>query len=257
MGALHQGHISLIEEAKHTCDVVVCSIFVNPTQFNDKKDFGNYPITLDQDLAMLRKAGCDFAFTPGVSSVYPKNLKTELNLDLGYVGSILEGKFRPGHFDGVVQVVKRLLDVVNPDILFLGEKDYQQCVVIETMIKHFGLPVKVIKGKTIRESDGLAMSSRNRRLNKEARQAALLLSKSMDEIIEKACKQPIKELINYYYSKLNEHPLISVEYLEIADSIGLKPVSKYEKGMEGRLLIAAYVGGVRLIDNKAIHNFVL
>lgn len=257
MGALHQGHISLIEEAKHTCDVVVCSIFVNPTQFNDKKDFENYPITLDQDLAMLRKAGCDLVFTPGVSSVYPKNLKTELNLDLGYVGSILEGKFRPGHFDGVVQVVKRLLDVVKPDILFLGEKDYQQCVVIETMIKHYKLPVEVIKGKTIRESDGLAMSSRNRRLNKEARQAALLLSKSMDEIIEKAGKQPIKELLNYYYSKLNEHPLISVEYLEIVDSIGLKQVSKQEKGMEGRLLIAAHVGGVRLIDNKAIHNFVL
>lgn len=257
MGALHQGHLSLILKAKENCDVVVCSIFVNPTQFNDENDLKNYPITIDEDIQMLKGVGCDYVFIPTVNTIYPSNLETKLNVDLGFVGTTMEGKFRPGHFDGVMQVVKRLLDIVKPDVLFLGDKDFQQCIVIEKMVKYFGLPVLVVKCATIRENDGLAMSSRNKRLDKESRKAALFLNKYLDEITQKASTHPLKELINYYYNKLNEHPLIRVEYLEVVDSIELSSISEVSNNTSARVLVAAYVGGIRLIDNKALHNFVV
>jgi pantoate--beta-alanine ligase len=257
MGALHHGHLSLIQQAKEKCDVVVCSIFVNPTQFNDENDLINYPITIDEDIRLLNSVGCDYVFIPSVKTIYPSNLETKLEVDLGFVGITMEGKFRPGHFDGVIQVVKRLLDIVKPDVLFLGDKDFQQCIVIEKMVKHFKLPVEVVKCATIREKDGLAMSSRNIRLDKESRNAALFLSQYLEEITQKAATHPLKELINYYYNKLNEHPLIRVEYLEVVDSIELSPISEVGKATSARVLVAAYVGGVRLIDNKAMHNFVV
>lgn len=257
MGALHQGHLSLIQQAKEKCDVVVCSIFVNPTQFNDENDLINYPITIDEDIKLLKSVGCDYGFIPSVKTIYPPNLETRLKVNLGFVGTTMEGKFRPGHFDGVIQVVKRLLDIVKPDVLFLGDKDFQQCIVIEKMVQHFGLPIEVVKCATIREKDGLAMSSRNKRLDKESRKAALLLSQYLEEITQKAATHSLKELINYYYNKLNEHPLIRVEYLDIVDSIELSPISEVGKVTSARVLVAAYVGGVRLIDNKAMHNFVV
>jgi pantoate--beta-alanine ligase len=257
MGALHQGHLSLITQAKEKCDVVVCSIFVNPTQFNDENDLKNYPITINEDIQLLKCAGCDYVFIPSVKTIYPPNLETKLKVDLGFIGTTMEGKFRPGHFDGVIQVVKRLLDIVKPDVLFLGDKDFQQCIVIEKMVQHFGLPVEVVKCATIREKDGLAMSSRNKRLDKESRNAALFLSQYLEEITQKVATHPLKELINYYYNKLNEHPLIRVEYLEVVDSIELSPISEVGKATSARVLVAAYVGGVRLIDNKAMHNFVV
>ncbi|MFZ1534928.1 MAG: pantoate--beta-alanine ligase, partial [Chitinophagaceae bacterium] len=171
MGALHAGHISLIDAASKENQVTISSIFVNPTQFNDLKDFEKYPITIEKDIEMLEAAGCNVLFLPSVKEIYPEGIKPEMQYELGYIETILEGKFRPGHFQGVCMVVHRLLDIVQPDNLYLGQKDYQQCMVISKLVELINQQdtIKVNICPTLREKDGLAMSSRNMRLNEDER----------------------------------------------------------------------------------------
>jgi pantoate--beta-alanine ligase len=249
MGALHEGHLSLIRTSKSKSDITVCSIFVNPTQFNDKKDFEKYPIQVDKDLEMLLEAKCDVVFVPNVEEIYPNGTLDKTTVDLGFIGKTLDGEHRPGHFDGVLQVVKRLLDIVQPDFLFLGQKDYQQCMVLNKLVEHYELPVIVDICATLREEDGLAMSSRNARLNSDERIAAVKLSKALFYIKDNIESESIQQLIDNQIQRLNEDELIKVEYLTIVNGKTLEPVDIYQEKTPLTALIAAKVGQVRLIDN--------
>lgn len=254
MGALHRGHISLVEEARRRCDVVVASIFVNPTQFNNAGDLENYPVTLESDQSMLRSAGCDAVFIPTVQEVYPDGQQAgRVEVDLGYIGACLEAEHRPGHFEGVMQVVKRLLDVVNPDKLLLGRKDYQQCLVIRRMVEAYKLPVEVVQCPTVREADGLAMSSRNIRLSPGARREAAEIYRALQAICRDWREHGPHHLTKIYTDKLNAFPQIDVEYLEITDSESLRPISAWSEAGSAVVFAAVWAGGVRLIDNATIY----
>jgi pantoate--beta-alanine ligase len=253
MGALHQGHLSLIEAAKQQSDITVCSIFVNPTQFNDKKDYEKYPIQIDKDLEMLLAAKCDVAFVPTVDQIYPTGTLDKINIDLGFVGKTLDAEHRPGHFEGVLQVVKRLLDIVQPDFLFLGQKDYQQCMVLTQLVEHFQLPVEVKICATLRENDGLAMSSRNVRLSAEDREIAVKLSQALFFIKENISTTPIQQLIDEQISLLQENEQIKVEYLVIVNGKTLEPIAELHPEIPTTALVAAKLGDVRLIDNVVIN----
>lgn len=252
MGALHLGHISLIKEAQKACDTVVCSIFVNPTQFNDKADFEKYPITIDRDIELLIEGGCDVLFLPTVCDIYPNGTKNNSKIDFGFLSETLEGEHRPGHFDGMAQVVERLLRVVKPHKLFMGQKDYQQQLIVAELIKKRKLSTKLITIATVREKDGLAMSSRNVRLDRTARNTALLLSKTLKEVKAKLkeSKAEVVSVENWARKNLSENKDVTLEYFEIRDSQTLKPVVKKQKSMVA--LVAAKVGGVRLIDNMLL-----
>ena len=186
MGALHAGHISLINDSKKASDLTVCSIFVNPTQFNDPKDFEKYPITIEKDIAMLEAAGCDILFLPEVAEMYPGGTSTSIHYELGYLETILEGHYRPGHFQGVCMIVHRLLDIVKPDNLYIGQKDYQQSMVIKKLIELTGMKelVDLNISPTLREAGGLAMSSRNMRLTEQERVKATAIYKTLHLIKE-------------------------------------------------------------------------
>lgn len=253
MGALHEGHMSLIKIAKAKNDLVVSSIFVNPTQFNDKKDYDKYPISVEEDKAMLTKAGCDAVFIPSVQAIYPQSTDYDLKVDLGYLAECLEAKHRPGHFEGVMQVVKRLLDLVRPTTLYLGRKDYQQFLVVKKMVETYQLPINVEQCPIVREVDGLAMSSRNRRLTEQERSAGLQLSYVLRQIKAQWKEKSPEELMTWYKELLNAHPLIEVEYLEIIHSNSLKPIDSWENAEEAMACIAAKVGEIRLIDNTTIY----
>lgn len=252
MGALHKGHISLINKAKAQSAITVCSIFVNPTQFNDKNDFDKYPIQLDKDLEMLLDANCDVVFVPTVEEIYPNGIHDKTSVELGYIGKILEAAQRPGHFEGVLQVVKRLLDIVQPDLLFLGQKDYQQCMVLNKLVDFYKMPIQIIIGDTLRETDGLAMSSRNARLNNDERKTAVKISQALYDIKTHIAKTPIQQLINEQIDFLQENDSIKVEYLVIANAKTLEPVQVYNATTPLVALVAAKLGEVRLIDNMLI-----
>lgn len=252
MGALHEGHLSLINASKSKTDISVCSIFVNPTQFNDKKDFDKYPIQIDKDLEMLLSVGCDVVFVPSVDEIYPNGTLEKTSVDLGFIGKTLDGEHRPGHFDGVLQVVKRLLDIVQPDLLFLGQKDYQQCMVLTRLVEHYQLPVKIEICPTLREKDGLAMSSRNTRLNNEERKSSVKLSQAIYFIKNSIQQKPIPELIKEQKEILEQDKLIQVEYIVVVNGKNLQPVDVYQKDIPLTVLIAAKVGQIRLIDNVII-----
>lgn len=254
MGALHKGHISLIDAARKENDLVVASIFVNPTQFNDPEDFKKYPVTLDKDIAMLEAHGCDVLFLPLVNEIYPDGTSRLPHYDLGFLETILEGKYRPGHFQGVCQVVHRLLQIVLPQNLYLGQKDYQQCMVIKKLVGLIGLDNKVRINicPTLREPDGLAMSSRNIRLNEEGRKIAnaifisLLLIKSNLHLMEPA------QLKNKARSSLIESGF-TVDYVEIADANTLHAIEDWDGKQKIVGLAAAFLGNVRLIDNMVLN----
>lgn len=252
MGALHNGHLSLIAASKSKTDITVCSIFVNPTQFNDKKDFDKYPIQLDRDLEMLLDAACDVVFVPSVEEIYPNGILEKTDVDLGFIGKTLDAAHRPGHFEGVLQVVKRLLDIVQPDFLFLGQKDYQQCMVLSKLVEHYQIPVKVEICDTLREKDGLAMSSRNVRLTDTERTISVKLSQSLFYIKENIKEKPIGELIKTQQNILAKDGLIDVEYLIVVNGKTLEPIEEYQKNIPLTALIAAKIGQVRLIDNIII-----
>lgn len=249
MGALHLGHISLVQEAKKQCDVVVVSIFVNPTQFNNQEDLKKYPRTIDADLALLNESGADLVFTPTIDEIYPKN-DSYMKLDLGIMDKVMEGKFRPGHFDGVVQVVKRFFDIVQPNVACFGKKDFQQLAVIKYMTQSYELPIKIIGCEIMRETSGLAMSSRNMRLSEEQKEDALIIIETLRFAKQNEAKLSPKELKKQAVLFFQKSKL-TLEYLEIVDPSNLKSLST--KWVEGATCcIACYCGEVRLIDNMEL-----
>jgi pantoate--beta-alanine ligase len=248
MGALHNGHISLIKQAQQVCTEVVCSIFVNPTQFNDPKDLEKYPRPIAADIAMLEQAGCDILFNPTVSEIYDDDEKW--HLDIGDMEHLLEGKFRPGHYQGVMQVVNKLFNIVKPDMAFFGQKDYQQVMVITKMVELLNIPVKLVMCPIQRETDGLAMSSRNVHLTAYDREHALILSKTLGWVKEHFNVDNIAQLQQQAAQMLNNEPGIIPEYFEIVDGDTLKQVTTTTKKVVA--LVAARAGKTRLIDNMLI-----
>ena len=254
MGALHQGHHTLINTSVEANDLTVCSIFINPTQFNDKDDFNKYPVTIENDISMLESSGCDVLFLPPVSEIYPKGLNHLLNYKLGFLETVLEGEFRPGHFQGVCQVVHRLLDIVKPDRFYLGQKDYQQCMVIKKLLSLTGLDIqiKIEIVETVRETDGLAMSSRNKRLTAEARKNAVEISKSLLIVKEKIKKGSTEDLINTASVQLASKGF-KIDYIKIVNAESLTDVNDWDGKTKLVVLAAVFIDGVRLIDNMLIN----
>lgn len=254
MGALHAGHISLLEIAKKNNPITVSSIFVNPTQFNDPKDYEKYPITVEKDIAMLEAAGCDVLFLPSVKEMYPSGQKATQHYDLGYLETVLEGTFRPGHFQGVCMVVHRLLEIVQPDNLYLGQKDYQQCMVIAKLVEliHPDRSIKVNICPTLREANGLAMSSRNLRLSEKERTTATAIYKSLNILKENLQPGMLFSLKQKAQSVLEEAGF-RIDYVEIADAGNLSLVNEYDGKQKLVALIAAFMNEVRLIDNMLLN----
>lgn len=248
MGALHDGHISLVEKAREANDVVVCSIFVNPTQFNESTDFDNYPRTLESDLNKLKSADCDLVFVPSTEEIFPERDTTKYNL--GKVASELEGAHRPGHFNGVASVVKRLLELVQPHSAYFGLKDYQQYAVIKALVKAYDIQVDIVGCEIVRESSGLAMSSRNTRLSGTGRQDASALYRSLQRA-ERAIKDGKTVARAEDEAKnLLESEQMDLEYFEIRNREDLSATSKNHNDLIA--LVAARVEGIRLIDNLFI-----
>jgi pantoate--beta-alanine ligase len=245
MGALHQGHVSLIKQAQMSNDEVTCSIFVNPTQFNDPKDLEKYPRTLDADTRMLEQVNCDVLFSPSVKEIYDTNEQWHLNI--GELEHLLEGKFRPGHYQGVTQVVYKLFTLANPDTAFFGQKDYQQFLIIRKMTELMNLPVKLVMCPIVREPDGLAMSSRNIHLTDADRRHALILSKALNWVKDHFDPEQIPAIKKQAETMIMNEPVVELEYFEIANGDTLKPVNKDDKSIVA--LVAARVGKTRLIDN--------
>jgi pantoate--beta-alanine ligase len=250
MGALHAGHLSLIKQAQQQCDVVVCSIFVNPTQFNDPKDLEIYPRPIRDDIAKLEQIGCDILFNPDVTEMYADNEKW--HLDIGQLEGLLEGKFRPGHYQGVTQVVFKLFDIVKPDVAFFGQKDYQQVLVITKMVRLLNMPVKLVMCPIERETDGLAMSSRNIHLTAADRLHALILSKTLNSVKANFDNNHIDKLIQSAEEAISNEPGVTLGYFEIADGDTLLPAHKDTKKVVA--LVAATVGKTRLIDNVVLKD---
>jgi pantoate--beta-alanine ligase len=253
MGALHNGHITLIKKATTENDLVICSIFVNPTQFNDPKDFEKYPVTIEQDIYLLEKAGCGVLFLPAVDEIYPGGLKTPRHFELGFLETILEGKYRPGHFQGVCQVVHRLLQIVLPEKLYLGQKDFQQCMVLKKMAATSFPSLKIVICPTQREADGLAMSSRNKRLNKEGRKQAVEIYSTLQFIKNNIKPGDVKHLKQTAIEYLTTEGF-KVDYVEIANADTLQLLDVWDGKELIVVLIAAFVNDVRLIDNLIIKN---
>lgn len=251
MGALHQGHISLIRQCKSQTDIAVCSIFVNPTQFNNSDDLLKYPRTIEQDILKLVEAGCDVLFHPEAAEMYPNGLETR-EYNWGAVTHKLEGSFRPGHFDGVITIVKRLFDIVEPDTAYFGQKDFQQSAVVKQLVKTFNLPIAIVIGETLREEDGLAMSSRNVRLTAEDREQALLISKALFYVKTHIDDQTIEELLAEAQKIIAGGERLSIEYLSIVERDSLETMTGYVSGRKCVALIAAWCGNVRLIDNMEL-----
>ena len=252
MGALHKGHISLIVNSKKVNQITVSSIFVNPTQFNNPKDFEKYPVTLQSDIDLLEQNGCDVLFLPTVAEMYPTGFNNNKSYNLGYLETVLEGKYRPGHFQGVCQVVDRLLQIVQPHNLYLGQKDYQQCMVIKKMIELVQMNINVIVCATLREGDGLAMSSRNMRLNKQEREQAVRISEVLLFIK--------KEIKAGYIGDLEERAIqylsaagFKVDYVTIATADTLELLEYWDGSKNIVALAAAYMNEVRLIDNMLLN----
>lgn len=249
MGALHQGHASLITKAKADNDISVCCIFVNPTQFNDPKDLEKYPRTEGNDIKILAGLGNDVLFYPPVEAVYPKNIHIP-TFDFGQVDKVMEGKFRPGHFDGVVEVVYRLLDIVQPDRLYMGQKDFQQFTLIQHMLNQMESKTKLVVCPIIREADGLAKSSRNVRLTRDNRKNAPAISKMLHQLNDWMTNGlTIKAAEKKAIAHLSKIPDFKPEYLEIVDGHTLQPIEKMEDTNYVVVCAAVWTGAIRLIDN--------
>ena len=251
MGALHKGHISLVENAAGVDNVVVVSIFVNPTQFNNSEDLERYPRTLEIDLDMLRNVGCDLVFAPSVAEMYPE--PDNRRFWFGTLETVMEGKFRPNHFNGVAQVVSKLFDMVKPDKAYFGLKDFQQLAVVKSMVKQLNLPVEIVPCPIIREENGLAMSSRNELLNAEERKNASIISETIFMAKELVGQKPVKELVKWVTERINKNPFLNVEYFEIVDGTSLQPVKSWEDKNTKVGCVAVYCGKVRLIDNIVLN----
>jgi len=252
MGALHEGHISLIEKSKSENETTVCSIFINPTQFNNLTDLEKYPVTIDADIEKLITAKTDVLFLPSVEEMYPSGLKNMPIYDIGYLDTILDGKFRPGHFNGVSLIVHKLLIAVKPHKLYLGEKDFQQCLVIKRMIALQNLQVEVITCPTLRDEDGLAKSSRNTRLSAEARAKAPLIYACLVSIKDNVNSTSFQQTQQNWIQKLTENGF-DTEYILLANADNLELITEFDESKKMVVLIAAFLDGVRLIDNLRIN----
>lgn len=247
MGALHAGHISLVKRCVAENDICVVSDFVNPTQFNDKHDLETYPRTLDADCALLEPVGCDYVFAPSVAEMYPEPDTRVFNL--GPVAEVMEGPRRPGHFNGVAQVVSKLFYIVEPDNAYFGEKDFQQIAVIREMVRQLNLPVHIVDCPIQREADGLALSSRNTRLTPEQRQKAPVIARTLKESTTFVPARSVQEVIDYVVNTINQVPEMEVEYFEIVDGNTMQPIQNWSDTTYPVGCITVYCGEVRLIDN--------
>lgn len=251
MGALHEGHLSLVKRSKESNDVTVISIFVNPTQFNNADDLKKYPRTLEADCTLLETiGGVDIVFAPNVDTMYPADYNY-IPIDLGTMDQVMEGKFRPGHFQGVVQVVKRLFDLVNPHNAYFGQKDFQQVAVIRFMVNHFNLPLNIVSCPIIRSEEGLALSSRNARLSEDEKQEALIISQTLYGMMERVDTKTPKELVIWGTDQIKNAGL-EVEYIEIVNPNTLESLTD-EWVPSTVCCVTAYCGDVRLIDNMVLN----
>lgn len=249
MGALHQGHTSLIQQSVQETDITVCSIFINPTQFNEETDFELYPYTPANDIELLAQEQTSVLYMPTKEEIYPPDFDFDFTLDFGHLDQVLEGQFRPGHFKGVAQVVKRLLEIVQPDLLYMGQKDFQQVAIIRHLIQVLGLPVQLQMCPIIRDTDGLALSSRNTRLDPKFRALAPVIYKTLMRAKEQWGKGEAKSLTAWGSEQLEEGGL-KPEYFEIIDGYTLLPALPETNFVVA--CVAAWAGDVRLIDNMVL-----
>lgn len=249
MGALHEGHKSLVDRCRKENDIVVVSVFVNPTQFNNKEDLRTYPRTEEADKALLEAAGCDIVFMPTVEEVYPEPDTRVFNL--GKVAEVMEGAMRPGHFNGVAQIVSKLFMMVEPDRAYFGEKDFQQIAVIRQMVKEEGFKLEIVPCPIVREADGLAKSSRNVRLTPELRKIAPNIARILRESCNFAKSHTVAETQKFVEDGINAYPEMEVEYYQIVDGISLMPVADWNESSYIVGCVTVYCGDVRLIDNIA------
>ena len=247
MGALHEGHLSLVGKCRNECDTVAVSIFVNPTQFNDKNDLKNYPRTLDADLALLEKAGVDLVFAPSEAEMYPE--PDNRVFDLGGLDTVMEGPLRPGHFNGVAQVVTKLFSIVEPQRAYFGEKDFQQLAIIRYLVKSLDLPIEIIGCPIRRGEDGLALSSRNVLLTPEHRAAAPQIYAALCKGVEMMDKASVNEVINTVRNAIDNNPWLSTEYFEIVDAASLRSIRQWSDAPHIQGCVAVRAGEIRLIDN--------
>ena len=251
MGALHEGHLSLINRAKKDNDIVVCSVFVNPIQFNNPADLEKYPRTPEKDITKLEQAGCDAVFMPTAEEMYPN--KVEDHYDFGDIEHVMEGACRPGHFNGVAIVVRKLFEIVNPNKAYFGEKDFQQLAIIKKMVRDLNMNLEIVPCPIVRENDGLAMSSRNVRLNETERAIAPKIFATLNDAISKKVSMTPAEMKEYTLAKYAEIKEFDVEYVEITDEINLKSLENWNECEHARIFVALQLGPVRLIDNVRIY----
>ena len=248
MGALHAGHLSLVERARKECGVVVVSIFVNPTQFNDKGDLAAYPRTLPADLELLSPIGPDYVFAPSVEEVYPTPDTREF--DFGMVDKVMEGASRPGHFNGVGQVVSKLFDFVEPHKAYFGEKDFQQIAVIKELVRQMGSPVEIVECPIVRDTDGLALSSRNTLLDAPHRAAAPHIYATLRKAVERKAEfASPAEMVAWVEEEINKNPLLKCIYFEVVDALSMQSIAEWTNDCNTQGCIAVQCGSVRLIDN--------
>ena len=247
MGALHAGHRSLVERARRECATVVVSVFVNPTQFNDKTDLKNYPRTPEADLRLLEEVGADYVFMPSVEEVYPE--PDTRTFDFGMIDKVMEGATRPGHFNGVAQVVSRLFDLVKPAKAYFGEKDFQQIAVIREMVRQLRIPVEIIPCPIVRGEVGLALSSRNTLLDTDHRTAAPYIYKVLKAAVEKSHQTTPDQLAAWVTAQVESNPLLKVIYFQVVDAATMQQVRTWEESPAIQGCIAVQAGDIRLIDN--------
>lgn len=252
MGALHEGHLYLVKKCKEENDVCVVSVFVNPTQFNNPEDLEKYPRTPENDCRLLESAGCDLVFMPEVAEMYPQ--PDTRQFDFGQIGEVMEGKMRPGHFNGVAQVVSKLFDMVTPDVAYFGEKDFQQVAIIREMVRQLQSPVRIIQVPIVREPSGLAMSSRNMRLTEEQRNEAVAISRALFASKDTMSELTVAETVAAVTASINAVPSLETEYFEIVDGDTMQPVKDWKDSEYIVGCITAYCGEVRLIDNIIYKN---
>lgn len=251
MGALHKGHLSLIEKAKRENDMVVVSIFVNPTQFDNQEDLSNYPTTKEQDLKLLETVNCDVVFMPTVEEMYEGNVAS-VSFNFDGLENQMEGKFREGHFNGVGTIVKALLQIIEPSKAYFGEKDYQQLQIVRKMVQKNNIDTEIIACSIFRESDGLAMSSRNIRLTNEQRKAAPFIYTTLKKVKEEFGTKNVTEIKTWVESEFKKHPLLKLEYFEIANEETLKSTNTIEPDKKYKAFIAVFADKIRLIDNISL-----
>ena len=249
MGALHDGHLNLVKRSKRENDLTVCSIFVNPIQFNNAEDLAKYPRTMEHDLKILEENCCDVVFIPDSAEMYPEDEVPFPDIEFGILDKIMEGKYRPGHFKGVAIVVKKLLDIVQPTRAYFGKKDFQQLAIVKFMVEKLSLPVEIIPCETVREFDGLAMSSRNTRLTQAERNLAPKIYQVLCKVKEQAKEMPADQLIQWAKTQIEENQAFRVEYIEIGDKDSLLPLEGRAYQDRGVVFAAVFLGDVRLIDN--------